>query len=1399
MVSEATPPIEPTPPGDTAEPAAPIEAADPPPATPRASGRKRRFVARWARRLLAVVVAVVASIFVAVFSIDLGRFPQLKSRAEKEARNYLERTTHIGRIQALITPGSFAVDDLVIEGRKPGDRPFFKAKRVYLQVMWWSLIRNRELVVRLRIDDWEMVVENWSDGHNIPKLMPKNPSTGPKRFTTTVQLASAHAGQFTYDDHTMPWTVIARNLTFDLTRASNLGQYVGRAGFKNGTVQIQQFQPMRTDMETRFVLNGSLVDLTHLDLRTDGTASHVSGRLNFARWPESTYNIVSELDFSKMRAIFFANQRWQLSGTGQFNGVFSMFKGGHNLAGEFSSETAAVDAIRLSDMHGALVWTRDRFAVTHLEADTLGGETNLTYTLAPFGKPGGATASFDADYTGIDAASLVDLFNLDTLALAGRADGSIRMRWPNGRFGEMRGTGHTTLEAPEGIELAATTLPPEPLAPIPEPQPFDGTRSTGPLALGADVHYSFDPGGLIFEQSWAATSRTYIAFSGYRSYSGNSRFPFHVTSHDWQESDRLLASIMTTVTKRPTTAVEVGGRGTFDGEMNGLFSAPVVTGKFAGESMRVWGVTWGQGTADLVIHGGYVTIANSRISGQADSLIVADGRYSLGFRTDNAEEIDAKVAMTRWPLADLRTAFQLDDWPVTGSVSLTDLVLTGRYKRMFGTGQMRIENGTAWDEPFESATGDLTLEGTGVLVSRMEMKKDVGLIHGAARVGWSDSTYAFTADGDRIPVESLSNFKFEKAPLTGLLRFKATGAGSFDAPEYTVDATATDLFVSDEGIGQVTARMIVRNETLTFERFNASSSRLQVNGTGTIAINDASDADLRLRFQETSIDPYLRFFAPAYSPYTRLIATGSLQVRGPLSDPKRLFVDATVDAGALTLFDYQLTNDGPIRLGFDKNTFSIGQLNLKGQDTKLQVTGGANLTTELLDLDASGDASLAILQLFFPSINASGAATLAANLRGSTADMASLRLTGEANLANGRLRHLSVPHSIEQIGGRIVLDSSGVRLDDLRAAIGGGAVTFGGAIAMEGFRLGEFNLTAAGKMMRLSYPTGFTSTVNADLTLTGRSPAPVLSGSVEVLRTSYAGSLDPDVGLFGLAAGGTLGGATPAAGAFAPPEPSPFPLALNIDIHVPSMSIIRSGNNTRIDGSADLLISGTIDRPALTGRVDIEGGEVTFNGNRYFVRRGTIDFVSPARIEPVFDIEVDTRPRASGQTFNVTIRMTGTLDKLTPTLSSDPWLPDTDILSLLLGAAPDVGAAEQRARLAPQESQQRMFQQLGVQLLASPLTTRVGSVFEETLPIDTVQITPVLFNESSFTQLNPTARITLGKRISSRVYLTYARTLSTPQDEIILLEFDQNDRISWVLSRNEDRTFALDFRVRYVF
>ena len=92
---------------------------------------------------------------------------------------------------------------------------------------------------------------------------------------------------------------------------------------------------------------------------------------------------------------------------------------------------------------------------------------------------------------------------------------------------------------------------------------------------------------------------------------------------------------------------------------------------------------------------------------------------------------------------------------------------------------------------------------------------------------------------------------------------------------------------------------------------------------------------------------------------------------------------------------------------------------------------------------------------------------------------------------------------------------------------------------------------------------------------------------------------------------------------------------------------------------------------------------------------------------------------------------------------------------------------------------------------------------EQAFRVDTFQLSPSFvdpYSQSTTIRVNPSARMTIGKRISDRVYVTFSRSLSTAfSDQLILLEYDESDRLSWILSRNEDQTYAIDFRVRHTF
>jgi hypothetical protein len=1336
--------------------------------------------------MTAILLAVA---IVTTITVDLG--PGLRGQAERSGSSYLKRPLTIGRLSVRLLTGSFLVEDLRIGGLQADDRPFLTARTIELSLSFAALLHREVLVDSVVMSDWRMLVETWPNGrHSFPRFTGDGPrSTGPKRFVTTVRRVLARRGQFTYEDHGTPWTTVARNLEVMVAKTDGYG---GTARFSGGTVAIQQYLPMRTDMAGTFRIEGPLIRFSRLELVSDGSRSDITGTVDTSRWPEQAWNVRSVVQFPRMREIFFAREHWRLGGEGHFTGVFHLFKGGRDLTGTFTSPRARVNDLDFPDLRGSLRWLPASFAVTHASSAFQGGRLRFDYGIAPLGRPGQRPrATFDTVYEGVDLSTLGNTIRLQGIRIAGSLAGRTRLEWPLGRFSDRRGSGDLTVSSPEGTTVLGRVVPQSMLsAEAARPQPWGpfnpDPRILGEIPIGGELHFRLDPEWIEIASSNMATPKTFVAFQGRTAYGERSEIPFHVTSADWQESDRVLASIMTAF-GGSTSAVLVGGSGEFDGVMRLAFRRPRVEGRFRGDGLRAWDVTWGRATGDLVIEDGYVSITNARVT-NGSGVIETEGRFALGYpRKDGGEEINARIRATRWGLDDLRHAFVLDDWPLEGRMS-GEFHLYGKYTRPYGFGRLRIDDGSAWQEAFQTASTSLRFEGEGVRLDAIEAKKSAGAITGAAYVGW-DGSYSFNVSGRDIPVDTINALKYPQAQPSGQLDFTASGSGLFESPRYDVKLGVADLYLKDEGVGALSMRLGVRNNTLSLE-MDAASPRLVVSGTGRIALTPQADAELTFRATDTSLDPYVRAFQPDLSPFTTAVASGTVRVTGELRNPEHLLVDAQVDALTLQLFDYVVRNDGPVRVSYDQQTVKVAELRLVGDGTRLDVGGTIGLDTNQIGIRATGAANLGILQGFMRDVRSSGQADLVAEINGK---LDAPVFSGQASVAGGRIRHFSLPHSLDAINGRLAFDATGVRFDGLNARLGGGLVRFGGRIAMSGYRPGSFNLTATGESMRIRYPEGFRSVVDADLSLRGPFEAPVLGGTVTIRSSVWARRVQTSVNFLEF-----VGSATPVG---TPVATSAFPLRFDVRLIAPST--LRVDNNiARIVSSADLILRGTYDRPLLFGRAEIERGEVTFEGKRYVVTRGTIDFSNPNRIEPFFDVEAQTRVRVPGQNYVVTLNASGTFSRLQWGLNSDPPLPTIEVLSLLLNdtaaSDPELAALER-----PEEAKQQLLQARAAQLLASPLSSEVSRVVEQTFGINTFQITPSLTDPATqSSRLVPGARLTIGKRISNRVYLTFSQSLtasSTTRDQVILLEYDQNERLSWVLSQNEDRTYSLDVRVRHAF
>ncbi|HEU5022101.1 MAG TPA: translocation/assembly module TamB domain-containing protein, partial [Bryobacteraceae bacterium] len=222
-----------------------------------------------------------------------------------------------------------------------------------------------------------------------------------------------------------------------------------------------------------------------------------------------------------------------------------------------------------------------------------------------------------------------------------------------------------------------------------------------------------------------------------------------------------------------------------------------------------------------------------------------------------------------------------------------------------------------------------------------------------------------------------------------------------------------------------------------------------------------------------------------------------------------------------------------------------------------------------------------------------------------------------------------------------------------------------------------------------------------------------------------------------------------------------------------------------IQADASLRLRGTISSPALLGRVNISQGSVLFFGNKYTISRGTISFYNPTKIDPILDVDLQTRARG----VDVTLTVTGPPSHLGFTYRSDPPLEFSDIVALLAtGRTPDDPSLALRGN-APTPT----FEQLGAstllgQTLATPLAGRLQRFFG----VSRIKIDPQLAGVGG----TPGARLTVEQQVTPDILFTYITDVANTSQQLIRAEWAFNQRWSAILAREENGYVGVDFEYK---
>src|SRR5262249_55954767 len=150
--------------------------------------------------------------------------------------------------------------------------------------------------------------------------------------------------------------------------------------------------------------------------------------------------------------------------------------------------------------------------------------------------------------------------------------------------------------------------------------------------------------------------------------------------------------------------------------------------------------------------------------------------------------------------------------------------------------------------------------------------------------------------------------------------------------------------------------------------------------------------------------------------------------------------------------DVILKNAQPVVADVNINGATLRSAKFTGRETNLTAGGTVPFTAGAsANVALDGDINLAILQLVNPDLLAGGKATLQANVRGNLQDPS---INGRLELNHASLFINDLPYGIDDVGGRILFDSSiqGENGRRNRATIDGklSAQTLGGKVDLTG-------------------------------------------------------------------------------------------------------------------------------------------------------------------------------------------------------------------------------------------------------------------------------------------------------------------------------------------------------------
>jgi translocation and assembly module TamB len=1018
--------------------------------------------------------------------------------------------------------------------------------------------------------------------------------------------------------------------------------------------------------------------------------------------------------------------------------------------------------------------------LSQISASILGGRLTGSATLAL----SGGESKVDVEFEALELGQAATLASAKEIKARGTARGTARLAFPGLNFKAAAGRLEASFEgAVSPPESSIETLP-----------------ASGEIIILAT--------GRTFqiEKAFARTAASEVTVSGTADLDGNAKIEIDFKSSDMGEAQRVIDAFGFIPEKfKEEYGFAVAGEGRFIGRVEGKVSSPSVTGHVRLDEIRMHQDPTDDSTGEkLGSFEGDIAYSPALLRVEGGKLARPDGTradFSLDAPLDKDDAVAIRAVVRDFDLASLvRTATpEFKDFVGAGVINGTiDLRgLPGR-RTVSGTADVSISSARfivpSSEEGKEAEpisvpefVGEVAIENSVMSVKDLRMQVGDARIVGQGSFNLDTYQYSINAEGKEIDLERLSlAATSDSVHLTGQANLAVEGDGKWDEwSDIRLKATIQGENVTLNGRDIGAARVVAFTQ----------SGLLKIEATGRLLDREqtlAAVVDLRDRknypisgsveFTDADIGPYLELLSPEMRSITGR-ATGTIKLSGPLQDTDQIQAVLRVSRLELggdisTSQKYTITNQGDLVIVASPGEIKVERVTFTGEGTSVVIEGAISRDNPARSLLAiNGELNLRLVSSFTDTIFTTGVAQVQASIGGS---IQSPRLLGSVNLRDLGLRVTNIPLTLTRGAGRIRFTSDQALIENFTASsAGGGTLKLSGGAALVGLVPDRWRIEAEANEVGIEYPRDTQTIFDGTVALQGNRRAQVLTGDIDVRRASY----QKDLTLEELVStGGPLSKEFVDIGPGNKGGPG-LPIAIDMRINADQTLIIRN-NLADAEGSAYLHIRGPLSDPVVSGRVVLSHGILEFRDDKYELIRGVITFPARRKASPVLDVESEVD--ISG--YTITLTFTGTMEKPEITLRSNPDLPETDIISLITSGS-----------LATDTSASGLAKQSGLglaqSLLSASLTQRLSKGTQRLFGLSRLSIDPLIVGGSG----DPTAKVTLGQRITRNLTITYSQNLTSRSsgfERIVLLEYRLTNRFSLVGFRNERNEFGFDVRVR---